>query len=186
MSKVKDALKAYKTAAYDAAAEIDKIRRIYREEEAERLVSEVKNRLQAKKAEADAVFSAEIDAGDKRAAEWAKLDGEKITTDAKLLDFDLEPSEYEELVDRYKDNGTMSRLLFKYGEKKNAAEQGKPNGKYYAIHAVPTRETKAYEYAAEARQAQGIADSLTIERGYMQGVGSPMVEESYENFMKNA
>lgn len=182
---VKEALKDYRQAALYAVGELDKIERTYKDEEAKRLKKGVLERLQEKKNAAAAVFAAEIEAGKKKAEEWARLDGDKITADAKLLDFDMEPGEFEELANRYKDNGTMSRLLYKYGETKNAQslKENGTKGKYYPVELIPTRERKAAEYGRDAKVAQALMDRMTIEQGYMQGVGSPMVEAGYNNFM---
>ena len=187
----KDALKQYRTAALNAADEIKRVRSIYKESEADRLENGIRERLSAKKAEAVSVFDAEIADGNRRAEEWARLDGSKITSDAKLLDFDLSPAEYGELVERYKENGTMSRLLFAYGEKRNQARAEKHPGEatspfdegYFDTSTVPTKESKSREYAGDAIKAKSLADLMTLDRGYMRGVDSEMVNAEYSAFM---
>jgi hypothetical protein len=129
--------------------------------------------------------------GNRRAEEWARLDGSKITSDAKLLDFDLSPAEYGELVERYKENGTMSRLLFAYGEKRNQARAEKHPGEatspfdegYFDTSTVPTKESKSREYAGDAIKAKSLADLMTLDRGYMRGIDSEMVNAEYSAFM---
>lgn len=182
---VKEALKEYRQAALYAVSEIDKIERTYKEEEAARLKKGVLDRLAEKRTAANAVFDAVIADGKKRAEEWSRLDGNKITADAKLLDFDLSPDEFAELARRYKDNGTMSRLLYKYGEQRNArnAEEKGGKGVRYDIISIPTAEAKTAEFSKDAVVAKGLLDRMTVETGYMKGVGSPMVEGAYNSFM---
>lgn len=187
---IKEALKQYRKAVLEAKDEIEKIRAIYKDAEASRLEAGTRERLNAKKAALDELLNSEIKEGKRRAAEWATLDGTQITADVKLLDFDLTPAEFAELADRYKDNGTMSRMLYKYGEKRNAQRATESRGAttpfdadYFDLTLIPTKETKAAEFSNGAITAKGIADRMTIDRGYMSGVESEMVTEAFNNFV---
>lgn len=67
-------------------------------------------RYKIEKAKADALASIEA---------WARLDGSKLTDDARLLKYDLPPAQFYELAKKYKNNGTMCFVLAQYAEKKN-------------------------------------------------------------------
>ena len=56
------------------------------------------------------------DEGVAQAQRWGNLDGSKLTDDIKLLKcgFDLDRQQVENLVERYRDNGTMTAALASY------------------------------------------------------------------------
>ena len=56
------------------------------------------------------------------AEEWARLKGVDLTDDAKLLQagIELTQKDFDDLCERYKNNGSMCRLLGEYAAKRNS------------------------------------------------------------------
>ena len=98
-----------------------------------------KARYRIESAKADALASIEA---------WEKLDGSKLTDDAKLLKYDLPPSQFYELAKKYKNNGTMCLVLAQYAEKKNREKESPDYFGWIDTSLIPTRKSleEAYQY----------------------------------------
>ena len=150
ITKMRNALKTFLEASADAAKEIKRNDEIYRPDaalEANRIVAARRNTAEnAARTEIEAAAAA----GKAKAEAWGRMDGAKITEDAKLLQFSMTPEQFKELVERHRGNGTMIHLLRQY-----AIEQNTKNGaglfqhveKYFPVAELPTLEKKidAYE-----------------------------------------
>lgn len=147
---MKKALQQYQPAAKKAADEIARNNEIYQHDAA----LEANKAVAAKRAEVKDAARAEIEAaaaaGKAKAETWARLDGSKITDDAKLLQFGMTPAQFSELAERNRSNGTMITLLAQYGreqnEKTGASLYNHPE-KHFPVEALPSLEKKidAYE-----------------------------------------
>ena len=113
-----------------------------------------------------------MEAGKREAEAWGRLDGGKITEDAKLLDAGIvTPEQFKELATRYADNGTMTQLLADYAQKKNAESGGfaaawgytGKGGKYvhYDTTNLQTVDSKQAALQKYATGAEGIIDQLS-------------------------
>lgn len=87
------------------------------------------------------------------------LDGDKIKDgDMKLLKFDLSPEQFESIVNRNKNNGTMCFILKQYAEKHEKHETKDDaipawNSLAFAAVEVPTVDEKIMAYNAFAESA---------------------------------
>ena len=148
--RMKKALQQFQQAAKKAADEIARNNEIYQHDAA----LEANKTVAAKRAEAKAAAVAEIKsaaaAGKAAAERWATLDGSKITDDAKLLQFDMTPAQFSELVERNRGNGTMVTLLRQFAlernEKNGARLYDRPE-KRYPVEALPSLEKKVDAYS---------------------------------------
>lgn len=137
-----------------------------------------------KRAAIDAITEAK-DKGIEAAKRWGALDGDKINDgDMKLLKFDLSPEQFEAIVDRNRNNGTMCFILAQYAEKHNRQET-KPGefglaGRLNPL-IIPTVEEKINAYTKFAESAISTIDNMTG-YGWGKGVGSPAIESSVKNF----
>lgn len=178
---MKKAMEDYYRAANDAIQKTMKARQIYQQDVAEEEASKYWNDLVNKK---DAAIDAVVSAKDKGIAEakrWGMLDGSKINDgDVKLLKYNLSPEQFESLVERYKNNGTMCFILQQYAEKQNREET--TPGEYGMVGRlnpliIPSVENKirAYEFFAKSALS-------TIENIGGDGMSSVVVEHAVKNF----
>ena len=149
ITRMKNALKTFLEASADAAKEIKRNNEIYQRDaalEANRIVAARRNTAKdAARAEIEAAAAA----GKAKAEAWGRMDGAKITEDAKLLQFSMTPEQFKELVERHRGNGTMIHLLAQYG-----AEQNEKSGaslyqhveKYFPVADLPTLAKKIETY----------------------------------------
>lgn len=178
---MKKAMEDYYRAANDAMQKTMKARQIYQQDVAEEEASKYWNDLVNKK---DAAIDAVVSAKDKGIAEakrWGMLDGSKINDgDVKLLKYNLSSEQFESLVERYKNNGTMCFILQQYAEKQNREET--TPGEYGMVGRlnpliIPSVENKirAYEFFAKSALS-------TIENIGGDGMSSVVVEHAVKNF----
>ena len=183
---MKNAVRAYRAEAVKALEQITEVKNLYKENHAADTVEAIKAQLDKKKQEA----MAKIEDARRQAVdsikEWGKLDGKQITADAELLKYELTPADFDNLVERYQGNATMSRLLMAYGDKanKNAMTQDGDIRNVFNLANIDTPERRTHEAETMSRTAVGILDALDVERGYMRGVDSPMVGAMVDNFLK--
>jgi hypothetical protein len=121
ISRTKDAILDYLGKAKQTEIKIAEGRKIYQpdsmDKEEKRLRGELAKARQETEARIDAIYR-EASAS---AREWGKLDGSKLTDDARLLQGQgVTPEQFNQLVERYEDNYTMLDALRKYGEARNA------------------------------------------------------------------
>ena len=149
ITRMKNALKTFLEASADAAKEIKRNNEIYQRDAALGANRIVAARRNTAKDAARAEIEAAAAAGKAKAEAWGRMDGAKITEDAKLLQFSMTPEQFKELVERHRGNGTMIHLLAQYG-----AEQNEKNGaslyqhveKYFPVADLPTLAKKIETY----------------------------------------
>lgn len=149
ITKMRNALKTFLEASADAAKEIKRNNEIYQHDaalEANRIVAARRNTAKdAARAEIEAAAAA----GKAKAEAWGRMDGAKITEDAKLLQFSMTPEQFKELVERHRGNGTMIHLLAQYGteqNEKNGASLYQHVEKYFPVAELPTLAKKIESY----------------------------------------
>ena len=149
IARMKKALQQFQQAAKKAADEIARNSEVYQHDaalEANRIVAARRNTAKdAARAEIEAAAAA----GKAKAEAWGRMDGAKITEDAKLLQFSMTPEQFKELVERHRGNGTMIHLLAQYGaeqNEKNGASLYQHTEKYFPVAELPTLEKKLEAY----------------------------------------
>lgn len=162
----------------------------YKPDVAAEEVKKIDAQLEAdKRAAIDAITEAK-DKGIEAAKRWGALDGDKINDgDMKLLKFDLSPEQFEAIVDRNRNNGTMCFILKQYAEKhaKHEMKDDEANiWKAIASNAlsvvdVPTVDEKIKAYNTFAENAIGIIQNMTG-YGWGRGVDGFGVESSVKGF----
>ena len=173
VKKMKGAIDTYIAERDKANQQIDKAKQIY----APAFAKPEIDRFEAKKAEVRNAAGAAIDAAYTEAItaldKWDDLRGEDVTDDVKLLDtVKITSEEFDTLVERYKDNATMSRILYQWGEEKNKnSSVNVPDGDpvYYMTGQVHTaaNKRKAWDHIHESALS-----IIQIDRGdnhYMEG-----------------
>lgn len=156
ITRMKNALQQFQQAAKKAADEIARNNEIYQRDtalEANRIVAARRNTAKdAARAEIEAAAAA----GKAKAEAWGRMDGAKITEDAKLLQFSMTPEQFKELVERHRGNGTMIHLLAQYGaeqNEKNGASLFQHTEAYFDVANLPTLEGKISAYSKFASYA---------------------------------
>lgn len=185
IQSMKNALTSYHNAAKEAEAKAEQARKTYQPDVAAEQVKKIDAELLTKKQEAiDAITDAK-DRGIEAAKRWGALDGSKINDgDMKLLKFDLSPEQFEAMVDRNRNNGTMCFILGQYAEKHNREET--TPGEYGLTGRlnpliIPTVENKVNAYTKLAESAIGTIENMGG-YGWGKGTNSVFVESAVKNF----
>lgn len=186
LERMQRAIRAYEVEARRAANDIAMINKNYKPEAAKKVADEVKDRLRDHYDKAVREIRQAQAEGEREAEAWGRMDGAQITKDAELLKYDIAPDDFENLVERYRNNATMSKILYQYGEKRNKEMQEKkgplaPGG--YNLANIETPQAHIHRVTATGNTAVDVLDRLTIEPGYMHGLDSPMARAGYDSFM---
>jgi hypothetical protein len=184
ISTMAQAVKGYYSAAKQTAAQIEKNNSRYRADIAEGENEKARQQLQQAKWEAEAAVREAQEAGRADAEKWGDLRGSDLTDDAKLLQMDISPAQFASLVERYRSNGTMSALLFQYGQRKNdeAAKNGAVGLGQYDVSSITTVEKKAGVYDRFAVSALDLISRVDQVDTFGGGIDSPMLQTSIESF----
>ena len=188
VDKMAGAVKRYYSEASVAQEKIRRNNEIYMKEFAEPENEKVMAQLRKARQAAEDAITAAQEGGRAEALAWGKLDGSKLTKDADLLKFDISPEQYDDLVERYKGNGTMSTLLHDYGEKMNAKyreEKGTPGQMpemVYNSWNIPTAEKKAEVYDKFSTGALHLLARIDSPGTFGGGTDSEMLKLAVETF----
>ena len=168
IERSKSVVTDYLAKANETETKIANGRKIYlpesMEQEEKRLRGELAKARKAAEDQLDSIYhEASADA-----RSWGVLDGSKLTQDAELLKGEgVTPEQFDQLVERYKDNYTMLDTLRKYGERMNddagkaAVEAGdfRPfAGIKYNVQAIPGPDAKMREWDDMRRRAGHFLD----------------------------
>ena len=169
IEKIKSALYTYKQQRDFAAERVKAIAADYGTEAGERERERQEKKLAAHRADAERVIYDECSYGIVSAEKWGKLDGSKLTDDAKLLEADLVDVEsFEQLKAKYAGNATMLQALKKYGERKNEedrqtrgeAARGLFLTEKYTIRDIPTVQDKVRNWDNVKKLAYSLLDVM--------------------------
>lgn len=185
--KMQGAINEYLREARKAQQDIIKIDENYKPEYGKKVKEEVMERLQGHyNAAVKTIREAQAE-GERAAEAWGRIDGAQITKDAELLKYGVDPKDFDTLVERYRNNATMSKLLYQYGERKNREAQEKAGGSVFAgdyvLANIETPEAHVHHVTATGNTAVDVLGRLSIEPGYMKGIDSPMAKAAYDQFM---
>lgn len=181
LEQMKAAVVEYRSAAQKAAKEMAENTERLNAEYSDEANSAILSRLEAKKREAQEKISAATEAGISGIKEWARLDGSKITADAELLKYGVTPAQFDDLVDRYKENGTMLSLLRKYGSDQNTANRDNAAAITYDVSRIPKEEDRIHAYKIFGNTARSYIDALSG-NGFVRGSSSAMLNVGIDNF----
>ena len=187
VKKMQGAINGYLAEARKAQRDLAMIEANYKPEYGKKVKEEVLERLQGHyNAAVKTIREAQAE-GERAAEAWGRIDGAQITKDAELLKYGVDPKDFNALVERYKDNATMSKLLYKYGERMNLEAQEKAGGSVFAgeynLVNIETPEAHVHRVTATGNTAIDVLDRLSVEPGYMRGLDSPMAKAAYDGFM---
>lgn len=185
VKKMREELEAFYKKAVDHENNVNKANQRYKSDVAAEEVKRLDEQLETEKQAAiDAITEAK-DKGIEAARRWGALDGDKINDgDMKLLKFDLSPEQFESIVDRNRNNGTMCFILKQYAEKHAKHEMKDdeiPAWNSLAAVEVPTVDEKIKAYNALAESAIGIIQNISG-YGWGRGVNGFGVESSVRGF----
>lgn len=185
LQAMKTALVGYYNAAKTCEGKAQEARKIYQQDVVSGVVKKLFAQLQENKAAAIDAINEARDKGIEAAQRWGTLDGSKINDgDMKLLKFDLSPEQFETIVDRNRNNGTMCFILKQYAEKHAKREEKEdevPMWNALAMVDVPTAEAKVQAYNSFADSAIASIHNMSG-NDWEFGVNSPITQASVERF----
>ena len=164
IQRTKDTILEYLSKAQRTAAKIQEGYSIYQKDAMEREEKRLRDELAKSRREIEAKLDGIYHEASAGAREWGRLDGSKLTADARLLQSQgVTPEQFKELVNRYSDNYTMLDALRKYGEAQNKAavrEAEDAQSKYqlsinkpYDVDGIPGADAKMQEWDDMRRRA---------------------------------
>ena len=175
---LKAAVSSYVSAAVRADSETKEAHARLKEEYADETIKTINRRLTEKLNSA----RSEIETAKAKAIsdieEWGRIDGSQLPKDAALLQYDIEPSDFNTLVQRHKDNSTMQKLLLKYGQQKNDAQTKVGEHPIYDLTGIETVQSRTNNAQQLAQHALSVMDMLSG-NGYMKGINSTMARNAY-------
>ena len=121
VQKMKTALTAYYGKAKEISSKVDQINKELLPEIAHKRIEPLYQDLTAVRYNSKEQIRAAAAEGRLAVDKWGTLNGSDLTDDAKILQagLTLTQKEFDDLCIRYKNNGSMSRLLAEYAEKQN-------------------------------------------------------------------
>lgn len=121
IQKMKTALETYLKAATDTIKTIEKMRKEILPEIVSERSENLYRDLSGIRYKAKEQIRAAGAEGRESVDKWGTLNGSELTDDAKILQAGLvlTQKDFDDLCIRYKNNGSMSRLLAQYAEKQN-------------------------------------------------------------------
>lgn len=185
LKDMKKALNGFYSTAVNYTNKAEEARRTYQPLIAEEQAGKFEEQLEAARQSAIAIVLEAKEKGIEAAKQWGVLDGNKINEgDLKLLKFDLTPEQFENIVERNRNNGTMCFILKQYAEK-HAKGEMKEEEVYkwpeLATVVIPTVEEKEKAYNAFADSAIAIINNISGS-GWGKGIEGFGVASSVENF----
>lgn len=185
ITQMRNAVQNYFKLAKEAEAKIRHNNEIYRSDIAEDENAKIRAERRAARFEAENVIKDAQEKGRSEAVKkWSTLSGAEMTDDAKLLQMDITPAQYADIVARYKKNATMLALLKQYGERRNkeAAVDGSIGIGLYDTSMIPALEERAAVYDKFAMAARDLLLRMDQDVGFGTGLESPMLAASVEQF----
>lgn len=168
IERIKGALYTYKQQRDIAEDRVQTIISDYGTEAGERERERQEKKLASYRADAERVINEECSFGIGEAERWGKLDGSKLTDDAKLLEADLADTEtFERLKAKYADNATMLQALKRYGERKNEEDRREKAAagtfsmtEKYRVIDIPTVKDKVHNWEIVKQRANSMLNVM--------------------------
>jgi hypothetical protein len=186
LQTMKNALTNYEKDARAWAQKMEENARLYKPEEAAKANDAILSKMEDSRAAVKQIIQEAMEAGQKDAEAWGRIDPARITDDAKLLDAGLvNPEQFKGLVQKYQDNATMLQLLDTFAKKNSGPafnwgfDGKKDNRPYFDTTGIVTAKQKAGEYERFAAIACSLADSVgksPREIGYSQDAVSRSIQ----------
>lgn len=184
---MRTALRTYKDAKQSMDKRLEDVQARYGDEafkrEYERLITGLNT---AKENAKNAIDTAYL-AGTVAVEEWAKLDGSKLTDDAKLLDTDVvDPENFDRLVDLYQDNATMLYALRYYGARQNSAAMAQGSDTRFNVDRIVTAAGRKDNWTKARTVALDLLDAVDgtgrYEDSWNKAIGEAMSDQAIDSF----
>ena len=182
LKKMRAALSNYHKAVKVADQQIRKINDEIKPELAKEMVSQIRANLTAARSSAIDQITAAAKKGRAEAEDWGTLNPSDLTDDVKLLQSGIRISqkEYDDLCQKYQNNGSMSRVLSEYADQRNRENTDGLSGVMYKTQ-LATVESKSQRWDKLQRSAEMIMGNIDGS-GFGKGVDNPIVSESVDKF----
>lgn len=185
LQEMKNALTGYYNAARACEGKAQEARQIYQQDVASGVIEKLYAQLEYKKGEAIGTINEVREKAIEAANRWGVLDGGKINDgDMKLLKFDISPDQFETIVNRNKNNGTMCFILNQYVQKHDRDEADPTEfhlcGRLSRV-VIPTVEGKINAYNSFADSAISYIHNMSG-NDWEFGVNSPITQSAVERF----
>lgn len=200
LQTMKNALTNYQKTVKAGLAKMEENNRLYKPEEAEKANAAIMAKLNDERQRVKDQIAEAQEAGQREVNAWGKLDGGKITDDAKLLEHGtITPAQFAALADRYQGNATMVDLLLKYANEHgdnggggfeavwNFTGNGGRKKPHYDTSGLQTVEAKQAGINNAAASAFSLADRIGNLDDNRIGTGpeSPFINSALEHFGEN-
>ena len=163
----------------------ERARAQFREDIAAEQVKQLENDTQTRAQLAKDAITEELHEALAEVERWGELDGAKINdNDMKLLKLDLSPEQFARIVERNKNNGTMSFVLKQWAEKHARAEKKDDEAGFFTGFLsvpIPSPDEKAAAYNAFANNALTLIENIEGV-GFGRGVNSTLIETMIQQF----
>ena len=182
LKKMRAALSNYHKAVKVADQQIRKINDEIKPELAKEMVSQIRANLTAARSSAIDQITAAAKKGRAEAEDWGTLNPSDLTDDVKLLQSGIRISqkEYDDLCQKYQNNGSMSRVLSEYADQRNRENTDGLSGVMYKTQ-LATVESKSQRWDKLQRSAEMIMGNIDGS-GFGRGADNPIVAESVDKF----
>lgn len=181
LQEMKNALTGYYNAARSCAQKAQEARQMYRDDIASETIKKLYAQLEVNKAASINTINEVREKAIEAANRWGVLDGSKLNDgDMKLLKLDLSAEQFQAIVNRNKNNGTMCHALAQYARKHGAAEAGQADSNIFdnlSSVVIPTVEGQITAYNKFADSAISIIRGMgEHEKEFGQGLTEFLVE----------
>ena len=185
---MKKAVQGYYSALVATDAKMRHNSEVYQPEAArsenQRLQADIDNHRMS----AEAEIRAAIAEGQKSIDAWMNPDGTKLTADADLLKYGVSVDDFRKLVQKYRDNYSMSQLLQRYGDAENkrmhesAERTGKMPETLYPVWEVRSAENRKAAYEKIGIGALQLIAAMHERPSFGTGLQSESLKQSVEMF----
>jgi hypothetical protein len=182
LRKMRAALSNYHKAALTAEQQIKKISEEMKPAIAAQMIQQIRSELTASRAAAIDHIHAAAKSGISDAEKWGMLNPADLTDDVKLLQsgIKLTQKEYDNLCQKYQNNGSMSRVLDEYADQRNRENKNGIDGLLLKVY-LSTVEKKAEPWNRLERSAERIMVNIDG-KGFAMGADNPLVADSVNQF----
>ena len=189
IQRMKDTITNYLGEAQTTEKKIKNGYSVYQKEPAEREEKRLREELKKKRQTAEAQILSIYEEAAKPARDWGKLDGNKITADAKLLEgAGVTPEQFSELLDRYADNYTMLDRLRAYGIARNEETRQKNKDPFlspYNVSGIPAPDSRVKVWDRAKKEAinfLNIADGTGFNDPFTASLARETADKAFEAF----